>query len=124
MASHEVDAAMRILYTFIAIAVVLTPHAVAAVELGDPKRGLAYAGKTCAECHAVKAGDKNSPNPDAPSFEAVANTQGITRLALVVWLQTSHRTMPNLMVPPEDRDDVIAYIMSLHAGGERGDATP
>jgi hypothetical protein len=30
-----------------------------------------------------------------------------------VWLQTSHPNMPNLIVPPEDRDDVIAYILSL-----------
>jgi hypothetical protein len=28
-------------------------------------------------------------------------------------MQTSHPTMPNLIVPAEARDNVIAYIMSL-----------
>jgi hypothetical protein len=30
-----------------------------------------------------------------------------------VWLQTPHPTMPNLIVDAQDREDVIAYILSL-----------
>jgi hypothetical protein len=34
-------------------------------------------------------------------------------LALTVWLRTSHPTMPNLIIEPNDLDDVVAYIASL-----------
>ena len=43
----------------------------------------------------------------------MATTPGMTHRALAVWLQSSHENMPNLMVPQDDRDDVIAYILSL-----------
>ena len=43
----------------------------------------------------------------------IANTKGMTGRALTVWLQTSHPNMPNLIVAAEDRDDLIAYILSL-----------
>jgi hypothetical protein len=33
--------------------------------------------------------------------------------ALTVWSRTSHPTMPNLVIGPEDMDDLIAYILSL-----------
>jgi hypothetical protein len=61
----------------------------------------------------VEAADEFSPNLDAPRFAIVANVPGTTARALVVWLQTSHPTMPNLMIEPDDRDNVVAYIMSL-----------
>ena len=52
----------------------------------------------------------------APTFDAVAGTPGMNERALVVWLQSSdHGSMPNLMLASEDRDDVVAYIMSLRA---------
>jgi hypothetical protein len=37
----------------------------------------------------------------------------MTARALAVWLQTSHPTMPDFIIPPGDMDNVIAYIMSL-----------
>lgn len=80
---------------------------------GDAGRGAAYAQRVCADCHAVLSGEEMSPNPDAPSFQKVAETSGMTHRALVVWLQSSHPTMPNIMLEAADRDDVIAYIMSL-----------
>jgi len=82
-------------------------------EFGDARKGLAYAQKACAGCHAVQRGQTISPNPAAPTFKSAANTPGMTALALTVWLRTSHPTMPNLIIEPNDMDDVIAYIMSL-----------
>jgi mono/diheme cytochrome c family protein len=83
--------------------------------LGDAKRGLAYAEKTCANCHAVERGDIFSPAMIAPTFSSIANTPGMNERALVVWLQSSdHSTMPNLILAQQDLDDVVAYIMSLH----------
>lgn len=84
-----------------------------AQEPGNAQAGYAFAQRNCAECHAVRRGQTESPNQDAPSFESVAKTSGMTGRALVVWLQTSHPTMPNFLVPEKDRDDVVAYILSL-----------
>lgn len=81
--------------------------------LGDILAGREYAKSVCAECHAVLPSDPWSPSIDAPTFFEIANTSGMTARALTVWLQTSHPSMPNLLVPPDDRDDLIAYILSL-----------
>ena len=48
-----------------------------------------------------------------PSFQDIANTKGMTATALRVFLTTSHPKMPNLILTPEERSDVIAYILSL-----------
>jgi mono/diheme cytochrome c family protein len=98
----------------LALVLTLSPVTARAEQLGNAEKGLAYARAHCGECHGVEAADKDfSPNVDAPDFSAVANTPGMTERALGVWLQTSHPTMPNFLIDAEDRDDVIAYIMSL-----------
>jgi mono/diheme cytochrome c family protein len=90
------------------------PVAVRAEQVGNVQDGLAYARAHCGECHGVEATAQDfSPNVDAPDFSVVANTPGMTERALGVWLQTSHPSMPNFIIPPEQRDNVIAYIMSL-----------
>jgi hypothetical protein len=33
-----------------------------------------------------------------------------------VWMQTSHPGMPDLILEPQDMDNVIAYILSLKKG--------
>jgi hypothetical protein len=63
-------------------------------------------------CHALKQVE-TSPEPTAPPFADVANTQGMTATALTVWLTTSHPTMPNIVIEPHDMDNVVAYILSL-----------
>ncbi len=83
---------------------------------GDVQRGLAFARTTCSECHGVEG--RTSLRADSPPFVVIANTPGMTALALKVWLQTPHRNMPNFILAGEDRDDVIAYITSLKTAGE------
>jgi hypothetical protein len=39
--------------------------------------------------------------------------RGMNAMALRVALQTSHTKMPNLMLKEDDRESVIAYILSL-----------
>ena len=84
-----------------------------AQEVGNVEAGHAYAKKVCAECHAVERGEKESPYLDLPTFQAVADSPGITERALAVWLQNPHPNMPNFILPQADMDNVIAYIMSL-----------
>ena len=81
--------------------------------IGDASRGLAYAQRACAECHAVSPSQPISPRPGVTPFKTIANTPGMTPTAILVWLQTPHPTMPNLMIDADDKEDVIAYIASL-----------
>ena len=37
----------------------------------------------------------------------------MTGTALSVWLRTPHKSMPDLIIEQEDRNNVIAYIVSL-----------
>ena len=92
---------------------VLAPSSVSAVELGNAAQGLSYARTACATCHLVENDGPYSPNPDAPTFKDIANTPGMTGTAINVWLQTSHPTMPDLIIPQDDTDNLIAYITSL-----------
>ncbi len=84
-----------------------------AEEIGDPRKGLSYAQKVCAQCHAVSGRQATSPNANAPTFRAVANTPGMSPTALAVFFRTPHSTMPNLVIEPEAMDDLIAYILTL-----------
>jgi mono/diheme cytochrome c family protein len=102
---------------YLAVALALLPSAAAAVELGNKERGLAYAQQVCADCHAVEK-DTSYLFTDIPSFQEIADTQGMSPRALAVWLQTSHPNMPDLIIPPDDMDNVIAYIMSLRTPKE------
>lgn len=90
-----------------------------AQEVGDARRGRAYAETHCAVCHGVSPGSGASPRPEVAPFATIARTPGMTALALEVWLQTPHRDMPNLIIPSADRDDIIAYILSLRRGEAR-----
>jgi mono/diheme cytochrome c family protein len=83
----------------------------AAQELGDARKGLDFAKRACAECHGVAPGQVVPAA--APTFRAIANTPGMTALALNVFLSTPHRNMPNLVIAGSDRDNVVAYILSL-----------
>ncbi|MCH9765795.1 MAG: cytochrome c [Alphaproteobacteria bacterium] len=103
------------LFAFYGVSAALLTYSAHAVELGDATRGLSYAQQVCAECHSVEDDGMYSPNPDAPSFKAIADTSGMTGTAIAVWLQTSHPTMPDLIIAPQDTDDLIAYILSLRS---------
>jgi mono/diheme cytochrome c family protein len=81
-------------------------------QIADAAAGEIYAEKVCAECHAIHRTGL-SPDPTATPFKDVADTPGMTETALRVWLTTSHPTMPNIVIEPQDMDNVIAYILSL-----------
>ena len=83
-----------------------------AQDHGDAKRGSVLALGTCAVCHSVSKGG-SSTNPSAPPFRTIVETKGMSEMALSVALQTQHHEMPNIMLDPQERADVIAYILSL-----------
>ncbi len=85
----------------------------AAQETGDPVKGVQFARAACYQCHAVEKGQDRSPNRAAPSFSRIAADPRMTALALHVWFQSPHPTMPNLMLGQYDKADLVAYILSL-----------
>jgi len=85
---------------------------VAGSAVAAPSRGEVLSQQWCSRCHAVEPGQQ-SPNPKAPAFPAIAAEPSATEYSLHVFLQTTHTTMPNFKIDPDDIDDIIGYIRSL-----------
>ena len=66
----------------------------------------------CKDCHAIEAKDAGTRGRPT-DFAAIANRSSTTALSLKVFLKTSHRRMPNLIITPEQADDLSSYILSL-----------
>ncbi len=105
---------MRTAMTVLAAAgLALSAGAVIAQDMGDAKHGRVIAETICAECHSIDKGAPRSRNGNAPPFEAVAKTRGMTPMALRVALRTPHQKMPNLVLKNAEIDDIIAYMDTL-----------
>ena len=103
---------MRLTDIILATAVALSFPA-QAQEVGQASRGLALAQRLCAECHTIEKQYARSTNAHAPRFQAVASTPGMTAMALSAALNTSHQSMPNMLLAADEQADIIAYILSL-----------
>ena len=104
------------LVILIAVAAFFLPHVHVAggAELAatSASEGRRLAEAVCETCHAIgphMAGISNQ----APSFEAIANRHGTTALSVKVFLKTSHESMPNLVIAPDQADALASYILSL-----------
>ena len=84
-----------------------------AQEAANVGHGRQIAYTICIACHAVARDQQVSPNSEAPQFPLIAATPGMTSIALTAALLTSHRLMPNIILETDERQDVIAYILSL-----------
>ena len=80
---------------------------------GDLVEGLATARQVCAECHAIEKEQMTSPNSKSPTFLKLANTPGMTSIALSAALTTPHAGMPMFVLSADQRANIIAYILSL-----------
>jgi mono/diheme cytochrome c family protein len=98
--------------SWIVFALLLGPAGALAADLpGDPQAGEAFARDVCGACHFVA---KDAPDPGiGPSFFEVAGHPGTTEMSLRAFLVTPHATMPNLMLTPDETDDIISYILTL-----------
>ena len=84
----------------------------AAVAQNGASEGRRLAEAWCTACHAVEPRARATAG-QAASFAAIANRHGTTELSLKVFLKTSHRNMPNLIVAPDQADALADYILSL-----------
>ncbi|HMN38849.1 MAG TPA: hypothetical protein PKD49_14210 [Hyphomicrobium sp.] len=80
---------------------------------GSAGAGHTYANAVCAQCHAIEAGQKSSPEVKAPPFSTMVRNAKLTPHGIDGWLVSSHKDMPDFSVPAEKRADLIAYIKSL-----------
>lgn len=89
------------------------------IELTEQEaRGYTFAKAHCAACHGVTA-NASSPHQEAPPFEAVVNTKGLTARTLETFLRDSHN-FPGQMafeIDPGKVDDLAAYMMTLRQPG-------
>jgi mono/diheme cytochrome c family protein len=92
----------------------LRPHTVrsAALESDGATSGHKLAETWCKSCHAIEPRTAGTPAA-APDFATVANQPSTTELALKVFLRSSHPSMPNLVLTPEQTDAIVTYILSL-----------
>ena len=84
-----------------------------AQDIGNATRGWKLAIRTCSGCHWV-GHEGNSGRMRAPTLRTIANTKGMSAIALNVALLTSHRSMPNIVLNAQERADVIAFILKLN----------
>ena len=77
-------------------------------------RGLTLATQQCSQCHAIGKGAGTGVFT-GPDFTVVAAMPSTTGMALNVFLQSHHRTMPSLRLDRDEMDAVIDYILSLKA---------
>jgi len=68
----------------------------------------------CKNCHAIGDDPKaKRPNPAAPSFVDIAKMPSTTELSLKVFLRSSHKQMPNILLDADEIDSLAAYILGL-----------
>lgn len=93
------------------IILMLTVPAVSATAQtnGNPLIGRQTAATLCFPCHQIGETRRDG----APSFVDIANMPSTTALSLKVFLRSSHKEMPNLIIPNSQTDDLIAYILNL-----------
>ncbi len=83
-------------------------------QTADPTVGRHLAQTVCADCHQIAPGSAaKTPNTGAPSFVDVAQMPSTTELSIKVFLRSSHRAMPNILLTTEEIDSVAAYIVGL-----------
>jgi cytochrome c len=80
---------------------------------GDAELGGKLARQVCAVCHIVSEDQLDDPDVGAPTFFEIVAHPSVTALSLRVFLQTPHATMPDLMLTPDETDDIISYMLTL-----------
>lgn len=74
----------------------------------------AFIEAACGGCHAVEP-PFFSPNPDAPTFESIANREGLSDDTLADWLKDAHN-YPEVMdfdLEPDQVEEIARYMITL-----------
>jgi len=79
-------------------------------------RGLSFVEAQCSGCHAVRPGFE-PPNPQAPSFVAVANDMGFDHDTLREFFRDGHDVpfAMSILLEEDEAEIAATYIMSLRS---------
>jgi len=88
----------------------------ATAEQAQVARRLSFVEAQCSGCHALRPG-VTPPNPQAPSFVAVANDMGFNQETLREFFRDGHDTPAamSLKLDEDDAEMATTYIMSLRS---------
>ena len=78
----------------------------------DRSVGGKLAVRWCMACHVVEPGQSTATD-NAPSFRAIAARPDTTAGSLDRYLSTGHTLMPDFSLSSQERDALVAYILSL-----------
>jgi mono/diheme cytochrome c family protein len=78
----------------------------------DPSVGTRLAIRWCTACHVVEP-NQSTATDNAPTFRAIAARPGTTASSLDRYLSIGHTLMPDVLLSPQQRDALVAYILSL-----------
>ena len=96
------------------LALILAAGTAAAQPMGDAERGREMAEEVCAECHSVRAEDRQMKDYP-PSFWAIARYRDDFQVRARIWSPPAHAQMPYFaeILFPNQVEDLVAYIRSL-----------
>ena len=95
------------------MALVLTSALLATPAVAqDLSVGRSLAIRWCTACHLVEPNQRMATD-NAPSFPAIAVRHGTTAGSLDRYLSTGHTMMPDFLLSSQERDALVAYILSL-----------
>jgi len=78
----------------------------------DPSLGRSLAVRWCMACHVVET-NQSTATDNAPSFRAIAARPGTTASSLDRYLSVGHTLMPDFSLSSQERNALVAYILSL-----------
>ena len=92
-------------------AICLIPAAAAQAQ-DSVAQGAALAARQCAECH-TSAPPLKPGAVAGPSFRDIAQKPVMTKLAIRVFMRTTHPNMPDIILTDDEIDSIADYIHSL-----------
>lgn len=110
---------LRLGLAITALLIPLGRHAAAAPIENHRIRGWTLATENCSRCHVIGNGVQEGGSI-GPAFKAVAAMPSTTGMALNVFLQSHHPSMPSVRLDRDEMDAVIDYILSLKAAEPTG----
>ena len=78
----------------------------------DAPAGGSLAERWCMACHVVEP-NQSTATDNAPSFREIVVRPGTTAGSLDRYLSTGHTLMPDFSLSSQERDMLVAYILSL-----------
>ena len=112
--------ARLVLAAAIAVSALIVAGASAAAQAplppASPQAGLRVASVSCTVCHKIDTANTGSVQADVPTFQEIANRQGMTATRVAGAIVVPHPPMPMIVLSRRDIADLAAYIMSLRDG--------